>query len=172
MDNKDKIDRVLAIDPGKATGLAWMRQEGGVITLEETYEAVPETLIDKIRPTLETWRPTEKGQPPLRIVVEEFIINASTAQRSQEASWALRTIGAVEQALRDAEYPLGAIMWQKPAEAKNAFSNDKLKNLGLWHRGGAGHALDAVRHGSLYLTKVGYMRIAESSNTKTKQHAS
>lgn len=163
MDNSNKIDRVLAIDPGKATGLAWMTQESGLITLDQTLEATPENVIESIRPTIETWKPLGDGQPPLRVVMEQFIINASTAQKSQEAAWALETIGAIKQALRDVGYPLSAIVWQKPADAKNAFSNDKLKNLGLWHRGGAGHALDAVRHGSLYLTKVGYMRMAENA---------
>lgn len=167
MENIDKTDRVLAIDPGKATGLAWMKQEGGLITLDNTYEATPENVIELIRPTLEDWKPLEEGQPPLRVVMEQFIINASTAQKSQEASWALETIGAVKQAMRDVGYPLGAVAWQKPAEAKNAFSNDKLKTLGLWHRGGEGHALDAIRHGSLYLTKVGYLRSADSSKVVT-----
>lgn len=153
-----RIDRVLAIDPGKATGLAWLRQETGKIHLEDSYEANPDDLIDTIRPYLAEWRPLSEGQPPLRIVMEQFIINAATPQRSQEASWALRTIGAVEQALRDVEYPLAAIAWQKPAEAKTAFNNEKLKKVGLWHRGGEGHALDAIRHGALYLVKVGWQQ--------------
>jgi hypothetical protein len=138
--------------------MAWMRGEGGRVQLEKTYEAQPEEVIVLLRESLEDWRPHEPGQPPLRIVVEQFIINAQTVQKSQEASWALRTIGAVEQALRDAEYPLLAVAWQRPSEAKTAFSNEKLRNLGLWHRGGAGHALDAIRHGALYLAKVGWLQ--------------
>lgn len=150
-----KIDRVLAIDPGKTTGLAWLNQEGGRITLENSYEANSDEIIEMIRPTLAGWKPSD-GEAPLRLVVERFTITAMTAQKSQEASWALETIGAVKQAARDAEYPLLAICWQKPSEAKTAFTNDKLKTLGLWHRGGEGHALDAIRHGALYLAKVGW----------------
>lgn len=156
-----KIDRVLAIDPGKKTGLAWLRQEKGLIYLEDSYEASPDEIIEKIRPTLASWKPVADGQPPLRVVVEQFVINSMTSQRSQEASWALRTIGAVEQACRDVGYPLPAIEWQKPAEAKNAFTNEKLKNLNLWHRGGEGHALDAIRHGALYLAKVGFAKVSQ-----------
>lgn len=152
---KPKNDRVLAIDPGKTTGLAWLSQQNGQISLDNSYEADPDEIINMIRPSLADWKQTEH-QAPLRLVVERFTITAMTAQKSQEASWALRTIGAVEQACRDAEYPLLAICWQKPSEAKTAFTNDKLKNLGLWHRGGEGHALDAVRHGALYLAKVGW----------------
>lgn len=152
----ERIDRVLAIDPGKMTGLAWMRQEDGKIFLDDSLEASPDDIIDAIRPTLALWEPEAEDQPPLRLVVEKFTINAMTAQKSQESSWALRTTGAIEQACRDAKYPLPAILWQTPAEAKTAFTNDKLKSLGLWHRGGAGHALDAVRHGALYLAKTGW----------------
>lgn len=151
-----KIDRVLAIDPGKTTGLAWMMHEDGIIRLEDAIEASPEEIIPAIRPALEEWRPLASGHPPLRLVVEKFTINANTVRKSQEASWALRIIGAVEQAARDVDYPLLAIAWQGPGEAKNAFPNDKLKALGLWHRGGQGHALDAIRHGALYLAKVGW----------------
>lgn len=157
MTTTQRIDRVLAIDPGKATGMAWLRGENGKIQLEKTFEAQPEEVIPLLRESLLTWQPQE-GQPPLRIVVEQFIINAQTVQKSQSASWALRTIGAVEQALRDADYPLLAVAWQKPSEAKTAFSNEKLRNLGLWHRGGEGHALDAIRHGALYLAKVGWLQ--------------
>lgn len=152
----DRIDRVLAIDPGKSTGLAWLRQQGGLIYLDSSVEASPEEIIPMIRPTLADWKSPAEGQPPLRLVVEQFIINAATTQKSQEASWALRTIGAVEQAARDVDYPLLAICWQRPAEAKSSFTNEKLKKLGLWHRGGEGHALDAIRHGALYLAKVGW----------------
>lgn len=152
----DRIDRVLAIDPGKMTGLAWMRQEGGRIFLDESQEASSDDIIEAIRPALALWRPVSEDQPPLRVVLEKFTINAMTSQKSQEASWALRTIGAVEQACRDVEYPLAAIAWQTPAEAKTAFTNEKLKALGLWHRGGAGHALDGIRHGALYLAKTGW----------------
>jgi hypothetical protein len=36
------------------------------------------------------------------------------------------------------------------------FPNEALKKLEYWHRGGAGHALDAIRHGLLYLAKNGW----------------
>lgn len=134
-----------------------MRQQDEKIILDSSVEANPDEIIDLIRPTLKDWKPLQEGQPPLRVVVEKFTINAMTAQKSQDASWSLRTIGAVEQALRDVEYPLMAISWQKPSEAKTAFDNEKLKRMGLWHRGGEGHALDAIRHGALYLAKVGWI---------------
>lgn len=153
-----RVDRVLCIDPGKTTGLAWMRQQGGEIFLDSSVEASPEEIIDLIRPTLKDWKPLAEGQPPLRLVIEKFTINAQTAQKSQEAAWALETIGAVKQAARDAGYPLAAICYQMPSEAKSSFTNEKLKKIGLWHRGGGGHALDAIRHGALYLAKIGWIQ--------------
>ena len=153
----------MSIDPGKLTGVAWMRQQGGEIFLDSSVEATSDELIDLLRPTLKNWKPEAEGQPPLKVVMEKFIINAQTSQRSQEASWALRMIGAVEQSCRDVEYPLGAISWQTPGEAKTAFTNEKLKRIGLWHRGGEGHALDAIRHGSLYLAKVGWVATSKAS---------
>lgn len=152
--NQIRVDRVLAIDPGKATGLAWLRQESGKIYLDESYEATPDDVIDMIRPTLADWKPAYAGGVPLRVVIERFTINQNTAMKSQEAAWALETIGAVKQAIRDVDYPMSAVVWQSPADAKNAFTNQKLKDMELWHRGGEGHALDAIRHGSLYLAKV------------------
>lgn len=158
-----KVDRVLAIDPGKMTGLAWIRQESGLITLENSVEADPDTIIEAIRPTLAEWPTPDGVQPPLKVVIEKFIVNSMTASRSQEVTYALETIGAVKQACRDVGYPLHAITWQTPADAKNTFNNDKLKKLGLWHRGGAGHANDAIRHGALYLAKMGlYAKMNES----------
>ena len=150
-----RVDRVLAIDPGKTTGLAWITQESGLITLENSAEEGVDTIVDIIRPTLAAWPTVDGTQPPLKVVIEKFIVNAMTATRSQEVTYALETIGAVKQACRDVGYPMHAITWQTPADAKNTFTNDKLKKLGLWHRGGAGHANDAIRHGALYLAKMG-----------------
>jgi hypothetical protein len=36
------------------------------------------------------------------------------------------------------------------------FPNEALKKLDYWHKGGEGHALDAIRHGLLYLAKKGW----------------
>jgi hypothetical protein len=37
------------------------------------------------------------------------------------------------------------------------FSNEKLKKLEFWHKGGEGHALDAIRHAVLRLVKIGWI---------------
>lgn len=150
-----KDHRVLAIDPGKLTGVAYLTTKGQKVTLDWSGEPDPNEVIPLIRTYIADgeWVAWE-GVSPLRLVIESFTINAATARKSQEASWALRTIGAIEQACRDSNYPLDAIVWQRPADVKNAFPNPRLKELGLWHKGGKGHALDAIRHGALYLAKT------------------
>jgi hypothetical protein len=49
------------------------------------------------------------------------------------------------------------IYFQSPADAKAMFSNEKIRILDYWHRGGEGHALDAIRHGLLRLAKSGWI---------------
>jgi hypothetical protein len=49
------------------------------------------------------------------------------------------------------------IIFQSPADAKAMFSNEKLKKLEFWHKGGEGHALDAIRHAVLRLVKIGWI---------------
>jgi hypothetical protein len=46
-----------------------------------------------------------------------------------------------------------------PADAMTMFDNEKLKKLEYWHRGGKGHALDAIRHALLRLVKTGWKPI-------------
>jgi hypothetical protein len=78
-----------------------------------------------------------------------------TAKNSQ-APWSLEMIGVLKQVCRDYHYPLELVYAQRPTEAKNVVPNPKLKRLELWHRGGAGHANDAIRHAVLCLIKRGW----------------
>lgn len=89
------------------------------------------------------------------IVMETFVINARTVSNSQ-APWSLKVIGMVEQVCRDYGYPVEDIKWQTPANAKNVVPNEKLKRLGTWHKGGAGHGNDAIRHAVLYAISTGF----------------
>jgi hypothetical protein len=158
-----RVERVMAIDPGKLTGCCVMERfrddEAGVheVRLLESVETLPADTIPWVRAMFARYgEPAEEGQPRMRVVVESFKITQRTVAKSQEASWALRTIGAVEQACRDEGYPEEAIVFYGP-DKKAPFPNPRLKKLGLWHVGGKGHALDAIRHGTLYLTQTGML---------------
>jgi hypothetical protein len=57
----------------------------------------------------------------------------------------------------DHKMPTESIIFQSPADAKAMFPNEKLKKIGYWHKGGEGHALDAIRHAVLRLAKSGWI---------------
>lgn len=141
---------VLAVDPGKSTGVAFFAWDGeSDPALMSAYEAQPEEFAEVIRELLSA----AKGE--LTVVCERFIINAQTVRNSQ-APYSLEQIGVLKQCLRDIQIPDTSIVWQSPADAKAMFPNPALKKVGYWHKGGEGHALDAIRHGLLCLVKRGW----------------
>lgn len=144
---------VLAVDPGKATGIAvieWSNGEEPKIVL--TTEAQPHEMAQYVRNCISSC--SESGAS-LIVVCERFVINAQTVRNSQ-APYSLEQIGVLKQCLRDAEIDEESIIWQSPADAKAMFPNEALKKVGYWHKGGEGHALDALRHSLLCLVRKGW----------------
>jgi hypothetical protein len=141
---------VLAVDPGKATGMALFSLESGQEpVLIWSGEFQQEEYAKPIRDTLALYGDT------LDVVCERFTINAQTVRNSQ-APYSLEQIGILKQCLMDAGRKPDDIYFQSPADAKAMFDNKKLKKLEYWHKGGEGHALDAIRHGLLKLVKTGW----------------
>lgn len=141
---------MLAVDPGKETGLSCFEIEpGGEPVLIWSAEVDEETFIIPIRKEL-------AEHPHLEVACERFTINAETAKKSQ-APFSLETIGNLKQAVRDVGRAAESIKLQSPADAKKLFPNPALKQLGYWHVGGKGHAMDAIRHGLLYLVNTGWV---------------
>jgi hypothetical protein len=146
------IDYVLAIDPGKMTGMTLFKRESGQDPeLVWSREIEQHEYAAPIREVLQN----PEINSSLTIVCERFIINAQTVRNSQ-APFSLEQIGILKQCLFDAERVSEDIMFQAPADAMAMFTNEKLKKLGYWHRGGAGHALDAIRHALLRFVKMGW----------------
>ena len=140
---------ILAIDPGKATGMAlFSLQEGSEPVLEWSKEVQQDEYAEPIREVLAANKDTV-------VVCERFTINAQTVRNAQ-APYSLEQIGILKQCLMDVGRPADDIFFQSPADAKAMFTNEKLKKLEYWHRGGEGHALDAIRHGLLKLVKMGW----------------
>lgn len=141
---------VLSVDPGKATGMALFSFEKG----EE-----PVMLWSKELQFEEYAGPIREAYaqcgPELHVVCERFTINAQTVRNSQ-APFSLECIGVLKQIMLDNNVSVDAIKMQSPADAKAMFDNKKIKKLEYWHAGGEGHALDAIRHGLLYLVKLGW----------------
>jgi hypothetical protein len=144
---------ILAVDPGKATGLSYFIFDG---------EADPEMLWSKevqqheyADPVRKAFAYSQSRGVKLEVVCERFTINAQTVRNSQ-APFSLEQIGILKQIMLDNGRTPDEIVFQSPADAKAMFSNEKLRILEYWHRGGEGHALDSIRHGLLRLVKSGW----------------
>jgi hypothetical protein len=144
---------ILAVDPGKASGICCFTWESGQEPkLEWSGEYQPNEYVQPIR---EAIGQAFLGGYHLDVVCERFTINAQTVRNSQ-APYSLEQIGVLKQAMRDAGIDENLLKFQSPADAKRMFTNEAIKKLEYWHKGGAGHALDAIRHGLLYLAKNGW----------------
>lgn len=145
---------VLSVDPGKATGVALLSLK----TDEEpkilySGEVQPDEFAECIRNLL---KDMEHEYSRLTIVCEKFTINAQTVRNSQ-APYSLEQIGVLKQIMQDFGLDRDSVVWQMPVDAKKMFPNEALKKLEIWHRGGEGHANDALRHALLRLVKTGWI---------------
>lgn len=138
---------ILAVDPGLISGICFMSWSGSNEedpVLESSVEAGVEDYADFISDVLSRWEDYDS----FYVACEKFTINAQTIKKTQ-APYSLEQIGVLKHLCRNYGYDVEAIKLQMPADAKNMFPNQHLKTLGFWHVGGAGHALDAIRHGLL-----------------------
>jgi hypothetical protein len=145
---------VLAVDPGKTSGVAllsWTADLADTPLLEWSSEVNEEDYADEIMRGLHAAR---DGR--FYVACESFTINMQTAKNSQ-APWSLEHIGVLKYLCRKNNYPVSAIAFQAPGDAKSMFPNPTLQRLGTWHRGGAGHANDAIRHGLLRMVKASWL---------------
>jgi len=147
---------VLAVDPGKATGMAFFTREPGqdpVLVWSGEYQQQ-----EYAKPIRQILGEVIMSGNSIDIVCERFTINAQTVRNSQ-APFSLEQIGILKQCMMDIGMAPDDINFQSPANAKAMFTNEKLKKLGYWHKGGEGHALDAIRHGLLHLVSNGWKPI-------------
>lgn len=142
---------ILSVDPGKATGVGLVSWSGNPDDLPErllSMEPQPEEFANSIRIAMNGW----KEYDVFKIVCERFTINAQTVRNSQ-APYSLEQIGVLKHLCREAGYPVENIIFQTPADAKNMFPNKALQAVGVWHKGGEGHANDALRHALMALVR-------------------
>lgn len=145
---------IVAVDPGKASGICsftWEARDAEPV-LRWSGERQPHEFAEAIRTLI---LEAQSEGYLLDIVCERFTITAQTAKNSQ-APYSLEQIGVLKQVMRDAGMDENSLKFQSPSDAKRMFTNEGIKKLGYWHRGGAGHALDAMRHGLLFLAKNGW----------------
>ena len=142
--------RIIAIDPGLKTGMCvFSMEEGQEPILVWSKELDMDEFAYPVRWEL-------ANDSALEVVCERFIINVATGKKASKGE-SLRLIGVLEQCLRDVgRNPETDIHFQSPSDAMTMFPNPSLKKVGYWHVGGAGHALDSIRHGLLFLAKTGW----------------
>jgi hypothetical protein len=137
---------VLSIDPGLTTGVVLVNTQtlemlyAGELDWKQTGEYVEKTL-------------EEYSAADLAIVAERFTINARTHKNSQ-APYSLMVLGMIDWIVLKADG--SPVQLQTPANAKSQADNACLKRLGLWYKGGEGHALDAIRHVVHYMIRSGW----------------
>jgi hypothetical protein len=146
------VRMVLAVDPGKLSGITIVSFEDENVEVEYSGECDARHFHE---PILEAIKTAAIRGVRLDVVCERFIINAQTAKNSQ-APFSLEQIGVLKYILLTAGIDPDEIKFQSPVDAKKMFPNDALKKIGVWHRGGQGHALDAMRHAMLFLVKNGW----------------
>lgn len=134
------MDAVIAVDPGLKSGVSLMidREWGGSFIMD-VYE---------VEEFMEEWMVSLRGQ--MTTICESFIINARTAKVTQ-APWSLEIIGCLR--YMSQKFCGRDLVMQRPMEAKGFSTNEKLKTLGWYQKGTAGHDNDASRHLLLYAVR-------------------
>lgn len=150
---------VISIDPGKTTGaclVEWSGNQDELPVLKMSAELQAEEFSDWLELALSiAFSSDSHSYNSVYVVCERFVITAQTVRNSQ-APYSLEQIGVLKHICRVKEFGAENIIFQAPVDAKAMFSNESLKKIGTWHKGGEGHALDAVRHALLRLTKSGW----------------
>lgn len=147
---------IISVDPGKATGVAAFTYiKGEEPEMLEAVEVDFYSFAPWVREWIGSYFSDSSEWDNLIVVCERFTINAQTVKNSQ-APFSLEEIGVLKQIMLDYNLEPDTLKFQSPADAKAMFDNSKLKKLEYWHRGGEGHALDAIRHGLLTMVKLGW----------------
>lgn len=132
---------IVAVDPGKMTGVALFESQ---ILPEPTLIASHEFERDELEVWLEdVLQPTDIRR--VEVVAERYVLS------DLDSPWSLKYLGVLSYLSRKGGW--GEPTIQTPADAKSFATDERIKQLGFWHRGGAGHANDAIRHGVLYMVR-------------------
>lgn len=140
---------VVAIDPGKMTGIATYSDEGAVPPFIADGFGSFEVEVGEFQQFLVSV--TALVGHDVRFVSESFIITAMTAKNTQ-APWSLKHIGAFE--FVAGVWFQTTVCLQAPSVGKTFGTDAKLRHVG-WYSRGKGHANDAARHLMTYCATRG-----------------
>lgn len=131
-------DVILAVDPGKKSGLAEFSLDHKSIWIG--YEMDRFELLDHVHNVFDWWgKDLVEGR--ILVVAEKYIITPKTSQLSQQPD-ALKINGALEWMCHKYEQKYEE---QSQSTAKKIAQDKRLHDLGLYYPG-RGHANDATRH--------------------------
>ena len=117
--------KVLALDPGVTTGFATLDVTGSVHA-------------DQVKCDHRAFYDFLVGYQPQEIVFERF----EYQRRDKVVLWPVEVIGIIRLYGEQFEIPMWA---QTPSQAKNLWTDDKLRKIGV-HQTGLKHGMDAMRH--------------------------
>lgn len=134
---------IVALDPGKVTGLATLRPED--VGRPGFFESWQTDTWDAV-----AWVELRVAHVEA-VICEDYIITMQTLKKTRGENWSLESLGALRYMCRKADKPL---VVQAPADAKKFSTDTKLKTAKMWHPTPGGHANDAARHLMLYLART------------------
>lgn len=151
---------LMALDPGKLTGTVLLDYTNmdedtppAILYAEEPEQYQVCAWVESQLQFIKSYnQASDFGEPPdhpihLDIVMEKFTITTETGKK-KDVNYSLEIIGTVKYL---AEKYGVKYSFQTPAEAMNFVDNDRIRAVGLWTVGGAGHKKDAMRHAIKYL---------------------
>ena len=146
------ITNLLGVDPGKMTGISYVRvpDNKSEIEVELLAELDLAATVQKVDEILGWYAPGD-----LTILMERFTVTAASIKKSFQPD-SLWVIGAVKACMVLHGHDPSSMVMQAPSAAKGIASNDMLRDTGLWLKGSQGHAQDAGRHVLLYLLTHGW----------------
>lgn len=132
--------KIVAVDPGKMTGVAWTTEEGVLSCELPAMEAVQKVGF--------LWR-ISGGLD--RVIVEDFV-----PRRGQALTWqpdALHVIGALRYMARQRRFPM---ILQRPIPKQRQLGLEReLRERGWWSPTKGGHENAARKHLLMFLQKEG-----------------
>ena len=109
---------VMALDPGKTTGIASLRiEDGEFVSIQANFDETV-SIVQKAATT---------NREELTLVSESFIITQQTAKNTQ-ATWSLELIGVLKFFAH--AYKLEPLVLQQPSTGKAFGTDAKLRHMG------------------------------------------
>jgi hypothetical protein len=152
---------VIALDPGKVTGVASLRTATrDVVSWEGTWQEAVGFVEEALATSKAAFVKDGCLYPDVEAVYETFTPRPGAYTWQPEA---LHCIGAVEYLAHKTGMKVAK---QSPAQGKTFATNAKLKKVGWYHATPGGHANDALRHLLRYTVKRGLVEAEELLESK------